>query len=161
MKLARVELEWEDGSIERLCGDAAEEWSRIQSGDRSMASAHGIQYASDLPWEVVREKTHDVPDGLDPVTRKVHENSKAFYALLPELRKTLTVGRRVVMQDCRVVADFATLEEAYKYALERWGPDGGFALCPIEPEYEQCVPSWAPSPLTSDQLEALVKESNK
>lgn len=162
MKLVRVELEWEDGSIKRLSGDAAEEWRQQQDGAAVMAYVHGMGGGqSALPWEVVRAKTHDVPDGLDPVTRKVHENSKAFYAMLPGLRKTLAVGRHVVMQDQQVVKDFDTVGEAYEYALEQWGPDGGFALCPVEPEYEQCGTPWGPSSLTTEQLEQMVKESGE
>lgn len=151
MKLVRVELEWEDGSIKCLSGDAAEEWHQQQSGAATMAWVHGARYTDGLRWETVRAKTHDVPDDMDPVLRKVRENGKAFYAMLPELRKTLA-GRCVVMQDCQVAKDFVDEGEAYKYALERWGPDGGFALCPVEGEPEPYAP---PRPLSSAEIEEI------
>ena len=159
MKLVRIEMEWEDGSIGRLSGDAAEEWHERQSGAATLAWAHGARYSDDdLPqWETVREKTHDVPDGLDPVTRKVHENSKAFYAMLPGLRKTLA-GRHVVIQDQQVVKDFATVGEAYEYALQRFGHDGGFAIGEVEVERDYHL-DVMPRPLSSAELRALWKEA--
>ena len=64
--------------------------------------------------------------------RKVLEETKRFWAVLPELLKTIP-GRWVVFKDGVVVADYATGSEAHRAGIERFGLDGGQVIAPVKP----------------------------
>lgn len=60
----------------------------------------------------------------NPAAAKVLEESQKFRELIPELLTTLA-GRWVVFKEGKVVKDFPTEDEAYRFGLENFGPEGG------------------------------------
>ena len=69
-------------------------------------------------------------EDYEATNHKVHEEAVRFDAALPELRQRL-LGRYVVFLNGEVVDHFATMDEAYRTALERFGPDGGFVVSQV------------------------------
>ena len=64
--------------------------------------------------------------------RKVLEETKRFWAVLPELLEKMP-GRWVLFKDGLVVADFATKKEARRAGLVTFGLDGGQVIAQVRP----------------------------
>ena len=62
---------------------------------------------------------------------QVKAESERFYKALPALMEKYH-HRWVVFRDGELVSDHATEEEAFKDALGRFGPSGGFVVAPVE-----------------------------
>lgn len=57
-KMVRVEMEFEDGRIQRLSGEEAQKWLTAVNGQCTMGWVHGMPMPQ-FEWEVVKEGTKD------------------------------------------------------------------------------------------------------
>ena len=80
---------------------------------------------------------------MDAIHQQVLEETKRFWAVLPELLEKIP-GRWVVFKDGVVVGDYATGSEAYRAGLKQFGRDGGHIIAPVEPN--------VPHPITAGSL---------
>lgn len=64
--------------------------------------------------------------------RRVLEETKRFEAKLPELLPQLA-GRWVVFRDGVVASDHPNENEAYRAAVQAFGPQGGFVVAEVKP----------------------------
>ncbi len=55
-KTIRVEIEYEDGNMRRLTGEAAQKWADAVQGEALFAFAHGQRFP-EFPWEILPPKT--------------------------------------------------------------------------------------------------------
>ena len=74
------------------------------------------------------------------VADRVRAENNRFRDVLPDLLKKYR-GRWVVFRDGEVQSDFATEDEAYADAVQRFGHDGGFVVAPVQ--------EVTPTPLTA------------
>jgi len=64
---------------------------------------------------------------MDSIEERVRAESERFHAALPTLTQRYA-GRWVIYMDGEVQGDYPTLEAAYRAAIEKYGPDGGFVV---------------------------------
>lgn len=66
----------------------------------------------------------------DPLMEKVRAESERFEKALPDLLATIP-GRWVIYLEGEVRGDFATEDDAYAAALERYDIGAGFVIAPV------------------------------
>lgn len=54
-KLVRVEMEFDDGKVQRLSGDVAEEWLQRVNGFVTLAWVHGSNFP-EFKWEEIKKE---------------------------------------------------------------------------------------------------------
>ena len=73
-KTIRVEIEFDDGQINRLTGEAAEKWNAAVNEQTVVAETHGILFP-ELPWQVFKfEKTEGPTIGASKNYRDEQED---------------------------------------------------------------------------------------
>lgn len=74
--------------------------------------------------------THSGGNTMSETERRVLAESEKFRAALPKLLRTLA-GRWVVFRDGKVQKDFSSENDAYAFAVEKYGLDGAAVVAPV------------------------------